>query len=252
VFAIVKPGATWFMAVRARDPVTFAPQLAQGVTQTWSSSADFTLIGDGDAYWHRFIIAHGEATTPLASDNAIEDAFVARVSLRAPPPLLLGVLRLLVWLRVLPKPDGPLVQDAQSISFRSDVMPGAAAIQRLLAQPPAYAPAMINFLAYRQEAQYPAGHPPVSGRKAYLRYGLVAMRTVYRTGGHLLFAGRITEVVRQAKAWPHVGRWDDVAAMRYPAPHAILSMEHAPDYHAALDDRDAGLDRTIVIASTPV
>jgi uncharacterized protein (DUF1330 family) len=84
-----------------------------------------------------------------------------------------------------------------------------------------------------------------------MRYGIVAMRTVYRTGGHLLFTGRILSVLREAKAGPTIGRWDDVAAMRYPNPPAILSMEHAPDYHAALDDRDAGLERTMVIATTP-
>jgi hypothetical protein len=84
-----------------------------------------------------------------------------------------------------------------------------------------------------------------------MRYCLVAMRTVYSTGGHLLFAGRILSVLREPKAGPTIGRWDDLAAMRYPSPSAILSMEHAPDYHAALDDRDAGLERTLVIATTP-
>jgi hypothetical protein len=41
-----------------------------------------------------------------------------------------------------------------------------------------------------------------------------------------------------------------IAAMQYPNPPAILSMEHALDYRAALDHRDAGLERTLVVAST--
>ena len=38
--------------------------------------------------------------------------------------------------------------------------------------------------------------------------------------------------------------------MHYPNPAAILTMEHAPDYRDALHHRDAGLERTVVIAST--
>lgn len=239
----------WFIAVRG-EPGALAP----GVTERWRSRTDFTMIGgDPDsAYWQHFVIATGgdPACLPLALDSA-EDAYVARVKLRRPPQLLLGVLKTLIALGILSKPQGPIVQDAQALSFRADVMPGAANIGRLLAQPASYAPAMVNFLGYYGAAQYRTTQAGVSGRAAYMRYGLVAMRTVYRTGGHLLFSGRILSVLREAKAGPSVGRWDDVAAMRYPNPPAILSMEHAPDYHAALDDRDAGLERTLVIATTP-
>ncbi len=247
-YAIAAGNPQWFIAIRGEGGA-----LTPGVRANWSSASDFTFIGAEDAYWRRFIVASGGDPNqmPIALDG-VEDAYVARVKLRRPPRLLLGVLKLLIRCGVLSKPHGPIVQDAQSLSFRSDVMPSAAAIARLLAKPPSYAPAMVNFLAYHQDAQYHGGAIGVTGRAAYMRYGIVAMRTVYRTGGHLLFSGRILSVMREAKAGPAAGRWDDVAAMRYPNPPAILSMEHAPDYHAALDDRDAGLERTIVIASTPI
>jgi len=250
VYAIAQgDGPHWFVALRGE-----AGPLAPGVTERWSSRTDFTVIGGGreGAYWQRFLIARRAQTErlPLQLDSA-EDAYVARVKLRRPPALLLGVLKTLIAFGILTKPSGPIVQDAQALSFRADVMPSAASITRLLAQPPSYAPAMINFLGYYKDAQYRTSQPGVSGRAAYLRYGIVAMRTVYRTGGHLLFTGRIVSVLREAQAGPTVGHWDDVAAMRYPNPPAILSMEHAPDYHAALDDRDAGLERTLVIATTP-
>lgn len=242
-------GPHWFIAVRGE-----AGALAMGVKERWRSNADFTVIGGApdDAYWQTFIVASGgkEDQLPIALDTA-EDAYVARVSLRRPPQLAFGVLKTLIWLRVLSKPHGPIVQDAQKLNFRADVMPSAASITRLLAQPPAYAPAMVNFLAYYKSAQYREPEPGVSGSRAYLRYGVVAMRTVYRTGGHLLFTGRILAVLREPTAGPTLGRWDDLAAMRYPTPSAILSMEHAPDYLAALDHRDAGLERTLVIATTP-
>ncbi len=239
----------WFIAVRG-EPGALTP----GVTERWRSSTDFTMIGGApdEAYWQHFIIAVGgdEAKAPLALDGA-EDAYVARIKLQRPPVLIFGVLRTLIALGILTKPHGPIVQDAQALSFRADVMPSAASIARLLAQPPRYAPAMVNFLGYYKTAQYRNAQHAVSGRTAYMRYGVVAMRTVYRTGGHLLFTARVLSVLREPKAGPTVGHWDDLAAMRYPNPPAILSMEHAPDYHAALDDRDAGLERTLVIATTP-
>lgn len=235
-------GPHWFIALRGE-----AGALAPGVTERWSSRADFTIIGGAhdEHYWQRFIIASGGGPErlPLALEGA-DDAYVARIALRRPPALLFGVLRVLIWLRLLTKPHGPIVQDAQALNFRADVMPSAASIARLLSQPHDYAPAMVNFLAYYKDAQYRQLQPGISGRRAYLRYGVVAMRTVYRTGGHLLFTGRVLAVLREPIAGPTKGRWDDVAAMRYPNPPAILSMEHAPDYLA-------GLERTIVIASSP-
>ena len=242
-------GPHWFIAVRGKPGA-----LAQGISERWRSSADFAMIGGAPdrAYWQHFIIAAGgrENEPPIGLD-AVEDAYIARIKLRRPPALLFGMLKALIALGILTKPQGPIVRDAQTLSFRPDVMPSAASITRLLAQPPSYAPAMVNFLGYYKDAQYRQPQPDVSGRTAYMRYGVVAMRTVYRTGGYLLFSGRVLSVLREPKAGPTVGHWDDLAAMRYPNPPAILSMEHAPDYHAALDDRDAGLERTLVIATTP-
>ncbi len=247
-YAISEGHPQWFIAVRG-EPGALAP----GVTQRWSSRTNFTFIGPEDAYWDRFIVASGgdPNALPIRLDGT-EDAYVARVRLQQPPRLLFGVLKLLIWIGVLSKPQGPIVTDAQALNFRSDVMPGAQAISRLLAQPPSYGPAMVNFLRYYKDARYGDGRSEAaSGRTAYMRYGVVAMRTVYRTGGRLIFAGRVVSVLREPKAGPTIGQWDDVAAMQYPTPPAILSMEHAPDYHAALDDRDAGLERTVVIATTP-
>ena len=247
-YAVSEGDPHWFIAVRGE-----AGALAAGVITRWSSRADFALIGAEEAYWHHFIVASGGDPNhlPISLANA-EDAYVARVKLRRPPPLLLGILKLLVWTGALSKPQSATVADAQNLSFRADVMPGAKAISNLLAQPSSYSPAMVNFLGYYKDARYSGRDEAVSGRVAYGRYGMVAMRTVYRTGGRLIFAGRVLAVLREAKAGAAVGIWDDVAAMQYPTPHAILSMEHAPDYHAALDDRDAGLERTVVIATTPI
>ena len=246
VYAIARNKPTWFVAIRGGDE---ALKLSPDVNIAWSSRADFAFIG-AEAYWSRFYILHGGDSANSPADlNAAEDAFIARVKLGAPPRLFLGGLRLLVWAGVLTQPRGDVGSDVQAKGYRAELMPDHAAVERLLAQPASYAPCMVNFLAYYPGARYSDGRAS-SGRAAYARYGIVALRTVYRTGGRLLFYGRITEGLRAANAGPTQGAWSDVAAMRYPNPPAILSMEHVSEYRTALHHRDAGLERTIVIAST--
>ena len=231
--------ARWFIAVRGETP-----PLPHGARLVWSAAADFPLIGAEDAYWSRFLLVAGDAPPNMA---ACDDAYVARLRMFAPPRMALGLLRVLIATGVLTRPEtGDVAADAQQLGFRADVMPGAGAIANLLARADDYAPAMVNFLSYYDAARDGQG----TGAAAYRRYGMVAMRTVYRTGGHLLFYGAVEEVVRVARAGPTMGVWNDIAAMRYPNPRAILSMEHVPEYRAALKHRDAGLDRTVVIAST--
>ncbi|MBL8532188.1 MAG: hypothetical protein JNK94_10670 [Hyphomonadaceae bacterium] len=249
VFAIARRGPHWFVALRMREP---AFDLAPGVRINWASAADFAFVGAQESYWsHFYILSGGEAgQAPLRAEGA-QDAFVARLDLMRPPVLALGLVRMLVALGVLSRPHGAVMVDAQALGYRADAMPSAGAIATLMAKPADYAPAMVNFLAYRGAAAYPDGRA-ASGRAAYMRYGRVAMRTVYRTGGRLLFYGRVAQIVRPAQAGPCTGQWHDIAAMRYNRPEGILSMEHAPDYRAVLKDRDAGLDRTVVIASHPL
>ncbi len=245
VYRIVN-GAAWFVAIRGAD----AP-LAPNVIVNWSADADFSFIGGEEAYWSRFYVLAGgdRAKAPIDAGGA-EDVYIARVAFGAPPKLALGLLRVLVMIGVLGKPAAAGVsRDLQSRGYRGELMPDAAAVGRLLDRPANYGPSMVNFLSYFPTARY-GDRSESSGRAAYGRYGMVAMRTVYRTGGRLLFYGRITEVLREPTGKGASGAWSDVAAMHYPNPSAILSMENVPEYRAALHHRDAGLARTIVIAST--
>ena len=242
VYAIAADPA-WFVAWRGEG----APKLAPGVRVKWQSQSDFAFIGATEAHWSRFMIITSEGANASPIDvSGAQDAFVARVRLLTPPHLVLGLLRTLTTLGVLSKPKGEIARDAENLGLRAELMPSSQAIAKLLAQPQSYAPSMVNFLGYYTRAKRAEG----SGAAAYRRYGMVAMRTVYRTGGALLFYGRVEEVLHKAKAGPTLGPWDEVAAMRYPNPTAILSMEHAPDYRAALHHRDAGLERTVVISSS--
>jgi len=234
----------WFVALRAGDACALRP----GARLLWSARTDFAFIGAAEPYWDRFLLVEGDAGSPLA-DKAFEDAYVARLRLFAPPKLALGVVRLLVASGVLTRPPTDTVAtDAQALGFRAELMPSADAITTLMSKRADYAPAMVNFLSYFDKSKTNENE---SGRAAYRRYGAAAMRTVYRTGGRLLFYGAVMEVARAAAGGPMAGAWNDIAAMRYPNPPAILSMEHVPAYRAALAHRDAGLERTVVVASTP-
>jgi hypothetical protein len=91
----------------------------------------------------------------------------------------------------------------------------------------------LNLNRYRRRAQYPAGTPDadVSGREAYLRYGIVAFAAIMNTGGRILWATDAAEVV--------VGcdhdRYDEVVAVWYPSRKAFLGLEEYPGYREAFE-----------------
>jgi len=228
-------------------------ELPPGVSQKWSVNADFTLIGDGERYWDRFMILSGQCyqtRLPIVLSDEFADAYVVRLGLLKPPVAVLGAVRLMHLTGLWSMPRGKVPETADGISSRPDAMPTADTIKALLSRPASYQPAMVNFLKYKDEASYGAGGKAVSGRVAYGRYGIVALQTVYQTGGRLAFFGRTEEVLHDAKGGLTQGKWDDIAVMEYSEPKAILSMEQIPRYVAALRHRDAGLEKTVIIASS--
>lgn len=254
IFRISAGDPAWFVALRWRDGQG-VPVLAPAVTRRWSARPDFGFVGPADPWWQEVLLLSGgrPGEMPVMLGADVEDAVVFRLALGRPPRLALGVLRALILLRILRPPTGAPATGLDDKGLRMDVMPDAANIARLLAQPRTYRPAMVNFLKYFEEARYAEPRPDaprVSGAVAYRRYGVVAMRTVYQTGGYLAFFGQVVEVLRAASGGPSAGDWDEVAVMQYDRPEAILTMEHVPAYLAALSHRDAGLDRSLVIAST--
>lgn len=241
----------WFVVVRDRGAAS-APRLADGVRILWSSRIDMPFVGAEEAYWDRCLILGGGAPDawPIVLGDETEDAYVARVRLLRPPAMALGLIKTLTRTGLLGKPKGPPLTDAAALGLKADTAPTKAQAEALVAKPAIYHPAMVNFLRYFDQARYPGGsNQGPTGAEAYARYGLVALRSVYRTGGQLVFYGKVTGVLREAASGPTVGRWDEVAAMQYRAPAAVLTMEQLPDYRAALVHRDAGLEKSVVLAS---
>ena len=91
----------------------------------------------------------------------------------------------------------------------------------------------LNLNRYRDRASYPAGTAAadVSGREAYLRYGIVAFAAIQAVGGRILWAADAEEI---AIGCGH-DRYDEVVAVWYPSRAAFLSLERHPGYREAFE-----------------
>ena len=110
--------------------------------------------------------------------------------------------------------------------------------------------AMLNLNRYRQWAQYPPGHPDaeprVTGREAYLRYGVVAAAAVAEVGGSILWGA---DVSRQVIGCDH-DRYDEVVAVWYPSTLSFLRLIDVDGYAEATVHRDAAIERATLLQCT--
>jgi uncharacterized protein (DUF1330 family) len=110
---------------------------------------------------------------------------------------------------------------------------------------------MVNLLKFRERAQYPDDYASestdVSGEEAYGRYAANTMPHVFKRNGRLVLLSTADEVVIGTS-----GDWDQVAIVEYPSRAAFIDMGQDPDYLAGTVHRTAGLERTAIIATTPV
>ncbi len=96
---------------------------------------------------------------------------------------------------------------------------------------------MLNLLKFR------AG----GGSKEYGSYGDTVRTMVEKQGGRLIYSGRCDQVL----IGDDNNEWDAIAVVEYPSRAAFLEMVSQPEYERAHEHREAGLDRTVVIATTP-
>jgi uncharacterized protein (DUF1330 family) len=106
---------------------------------------------------------------------------------------------------------------------------------------------MLNLNRYRDRAAYPPGTPDadVSGREAYLRYGVVAYAAIHRVGGEILWA---TDAAETVIGCDH-DVYDEVVAVWYPSRDAFLRLAEHPGYMEALAHRDAAIEQAALIAT---
>ncbi len=97
---------------------------------------------------------------------------------------------------------------------------------------------MVNLLKFKDKAEYADGsEPELSGRDAYMRYGVAVQACFAAVGATSRFSGFVTDL--------QLGEveelWDMVAIAEYPSRAAMLQMVRSPEYQAITRHRDAGL-----------
>ena len=102
---------------------------------------------------------------------------------------------------------------------------------------------MLNLLKFKPQAD-DGGE---SGASAYRRYGDAAVRMIEDQGGRLLWAGSADQILIGDPEQD----WDQVLLVEYPSRKAFIEMVSKPQYNEAHKHREAGLERTIVVACTP-
>jgi uncharacterized protein (DUF1330 family) len=108
---------------------------------------------------------------------------------------------------------------------------------------------MLNLNRYRERARYD-GHAPggasedVSGREAYMRYGVVAAAVLERVGGKILWHTDSTRTV----IGDETDRYDEVIAVWYPSHAAFAALATDPEILQARAHRLAGLERAALVS----
>jgi uncharacterized protein (DUF1330 family) len=97
---------------------------------------------------------------------------------------------------------------------------------------------MLNLLKYAASG----------GAKEYGAYGDSASKMVKALGGRIIYVGRCDQVLIGDAS----NEWDAIAVVEYPNRQAFIDMVSKPDYQKASEHRDAGLERTVLIATTAI
>jgi uncharacterized protein (DUF1330 family) len=105
---------------------------------------------------------------------------------------------------------------------------------------------MLNLLAFKEKADGPTDAGD-DGATAYRRYGDAAVKMVEERGGTVLWAGRADQTLIGDPS----ERWDQVILVQYPSRAAFIDMVTQPEYEAAHEHRESGLERTLLLACTP-
>jgi uncharacterized protein (DUF1330 family) len=97
---------------------------------------------------------------------------------------------------------------------------------------------MVNLLKFKEKAEYEDGRDTnLSGKEAYMIYGIEVQEHLKKVGGEMVFGGEISRLMLGEVE----DLWDNVAVARYPSRTAMLEMMMNPDYQESEKHRSAGL-----------
>ena len=97
---------------------------------------------------------------------------------------------------------------------------------------------MVNLLKFKEKAEYEDRRDTnLSGKEAYMIYGMEVQEHLKKVGGEIVFGGEISRLMLGEVE----DLWDNVAVARYPSRTAMLEMMMDPDYQESEKHRSAGL-----------
>ena len=103
---------------------------------------------------------------------------------------------------------------------------------------------MINLLKFRPQAK----GEECTGAVAYGRYANAVRAMIEDLGGRTVWTGRADQILIGDSQQD----WDMAVLVEYPTRRAFLEMVSQPEYQQIHAHRDAGLERTSLIACTPI
>ena len=125
----------------------------------------------------------------------------------------------------------------------SGIRPNKDQIIELINAPDEGPVVMLNLLKFKERADGGSS----SGGAEYSKYGDAAIEMIEKRGGKVLWTGRAEQILIGD---PTEG-WDAVLLVQYPSRKTFIEMTSTKGYDEAHEHREAGLERTIVIACTP-
>ena len=116
-------------------------------------------------------------------------------------------------------------------------------IKELLSSPDDKPLVMINLLKFKTDQD---GNE--EGQRAYNKYAIAVAPMLEKVGGRLLWMGTVGQVFIGLSD----DHWDMVLLVEYPSRKAFMEMISTPEYLDAHKDREAGLENSVLLASTTV
>jgi uncharacterized protein (DUF1330 family) len=125
----------------------------------------------------------------------------------------------------------------------SAIRPNKAQFLELMEAPDEGPVTMLNLLKFKSDADGTGA----SGASEYAKYGDAAVQMVEARGGKVLWMGRADQILIGDPAED----WDSVLLVQYPSRAAFIDMVTNRDYRKANESREAGVERTVIVACTP-
>jgi len=123
----------------------------------------------------------------------------------------------------------------------SHINPSAESLAALAKVPEGEKIQMLNFVRFREKAEYPEGHAHAgtdwSGQRAYRQYGQEVAGPLGRAGAKVIWQNTAIGTV----IGPDGEAWDAIFVVEYPNAQAFQTMVSDPEYLAGAANRTAAL-----------